>query len=1265
MNRFSLVRCSLLHYGWPALALAAAVAVATAVLTGALFVGDSVQGSLRKMVLEQLGDIDLLLLSDRFFDPGMAAEIRRLNPDLTVRTACILPQITVEAQQSHQRCRGVFVSGWTANETAAANKADKVVGQMAIDEIIINQPLADELNAQVGDRLVIRLPTSNEVPAESPLGRKEGRVQSRAGLTIRKIIPAAGPGKFTLAINQQAPRNAFVAITAIQQTLGVAARVNAIAVGRSDPRQGSVLDTAIAQRLTSQLQPTLADFGISLEEIKASFSVGDESDDQVAWSSYQLTSDRMIWADVARTAVLNALRGEQPRQALTYLANTISKVDNGQGVHDDRSGIPYSTVSALDDAWLALLQTSDGTAVNDLGDDEIVLNSWAAENLAARLGEQIELRYFAPETTHGIAIERFDRFRLAAIVPITEPTEPFSRGRTARFKRAPTRANDRWLTPTVEGITDQDSIDDWDPPFPFDQRRVRRVDDDYWGNYRTTPKAFVTLAAGHRMWGSRFGQVTNIRVEGKQQEGMTECRKDKQSNTYSGVARLAESFGMLRFDSPYRVSGQARESLRLSLLSFVTLWQSGRGSRGSEGNGIPVARLAESLCNFRYQSYPYGRGGEEGEVDWLRSQVTQALRSVKTQLGFEFQPVKLDGLVAAKGTTSFSGLFLGFSLFLIAAALMLVGILVRLSVQMRAREVGLLQAVGWHHKSVARLLITEFSIVALFGSVLGTLAGVLFASVMLWALRSWWVRAITIPFVSLHVQPKSVAVGLCSSLLLSVVIAWVTIRGLKKIPITSLLRGSVIVRSAVRTSLRWASWIGFAIILAAVFMAGLATRQSGMAQAGLFFGSGALVLSGLLVLMRYRLLAEPSAVTHNVDAAMGFTNLSSLALSGLRRQPARSALTAGLVATASFLIIAIAAFRLQPTNSGTGGFTWIARADRPLFLDLNNDRVRTRELSDKIDWQDVVFAPLRVQPGDDASCRNLFKVAQPRILGVTSDFRDACRQHEVSFAWAAIEPANGADHPTDAWDVLSRELDGVHVPVVLDMNTALYSLHLKGRIGEQFSIGDDAPLRFQIVGLLSNTVLQGSLLIAESQFERIFPEIGGYSMMLIDAPINRSGEVKSALEQRFSDEGIDLRLATAELDDLLAIQNTYLSTFQSLGGLGLLLGTVGLAVVQLRNVIERRGEIALMNTMGYASSRIARIVLYETMWLLGLGLVVGMVAASIAIAPHLFRGQATLPLLALTLMLLAIIVCGIASSVLAVRAAQRTPVLSTLRRESI
>src|SRR5439155_5017049 len=82
-----------------------------------------------------------------------------------------------------------------------------------------------------------------------------------------------------------------------------------------------------------------------------------------------------------------------------------------------------------------------------------------------------------------------------------------------------------------------------------------------------------------------------------------------------------------------------------------------------------------------------------------------------------------------------------------------------------------------------------------------------------------------------------------------------------------------------------------------------------------------------------------------------------------------------------------------------------------------------------------------------------------------------------------------------------------------------------------------------------------------------------------------------------------------------AVQNTYLNTFQVLGGLGLLLGSAGLAVVVLRNVLERRGELALLRAVGFRRRALQWLVLSEHAGLLWIGLGVGLNAAVIAILP--------------------------------------------------
>jgi ABC-type antimicrobial peptide transport system permease subunit len=127
------------------------------------------------------------------------------------------------------------------------------------------------------------------------------------------------------------------------------------------------------------------------------------------------------------------------------------------------------------------------------------------------------------------------------------------------------------------------------------------------------------------------------------------------------------------------------------------------------------------------------------------------------------------------------------------------------------------------------------------------------------------------------------------------------------------------------------------------------------------------------------------------------------------------------------------------------------------------------------------------------------------------------------------------------------------------------------------------------------------------------------------------------------------------------VQNTYLSTFQSLGALGLLMGTVGLAVAQLRSVIERRGELALLRSVGFRSQRLAEMVLGENISLLFAGLGCGICAALVAVLPHWAFAQADMPWGTLAVLLAIVAVAGIAAGWLAVRAAIRAPLTAALR----
>ena len=67
MNAWRLSLQSFKHYLPVNLAIALGVAAATAVLTGALLVGDSMRTSLRDLTMDRLGQTDELLVSRGFF----------------------------------------------------------------------------------------------------------------------------------------------------------------------------------------------------------------------------------------------------------------------------------------------------------------------------------------------------------------------------------------------------------------------------------------------------------------------------------------------------------------------------------------------------------------------------------------------------------------------------------------------------------------------------------------------------------------------------------------------------------------------------------------------------------------------------------------------------------------------------------------------------------------------------------------------------------------------------------------------------------------------------------------------------------------------------------------------------------------------------------------------------------------------------------------------------------------------------------------------
>ena len=191
--------------------------------------------------------------------------------------------------------------------------------------------------------------------------------------------------------------------------------------------------------------------------------------------------------------------------------------------------------------------------------------------------------------------------------------------------------------------------------------------------------------------------------------------------------------------------------------------------------------------------------------------------------------------------------------------------------------------------------------------------------------RNWWVGAISRPFLEMHISPISLIAGLVSGLLICVLtIAW-SLRRMRRQPIRNLLGGRLESESNLKQGRRWSRFIPVILIIAAVGLAAMATQLAGEAQAGSFMGAGFLILTALLLLV-YQWLGRPSDIE-----TTGKLGLSRLSIFNAKRNPLRSTLTIGLVAVASFLIAAVSAFRLSPSDAGTAGFDWVAQSSQPIL----------------------------------------------------------------------------------------------------------------------------------------------------------------------------------------------------------------------------------------------------------------------------------------------------------------------------------------------
>lgn len=1152
--------------------VALAVAVAAAVLTGALIVGDSMRGSLRELAVGRLGRVDFALTAPRFFHDDLASRLMRTEipanyfggggaVDLNAtnarpKSAAAVMMLRGAATHAESRARvgrvnlfGVDEQFWALD--SLQHDAAKTNPQPR--SVILNEPLAVELNASVGDDVILHLGKPSAISTETLLGRRDDTTATLR-LTVAAILSPKGLAAFDLNPRQGYPQNAYVPLATLQRAVEQEGRANVLLVeshAEASGRINSVLRQGALQRIFAEaLTPG------DLTLITRASPVGD---------GLIVESDALLIEPALEKLVIDAA-GEMHAPAsrfMAYLANTIRKI--GADAGGEEPVIPYSTIVAVDpeSAWMSVLRRETGKDLR-LTENGVLLNQWAADDLGARPGDAVEVAFYLT-TPSGSLETKTTTLTLQGIVPVAGI------------------AADPDLIPQYKGVTDAKSLADWDPPFPVDLKLIRDKDEDYWKHHKTTPKAFITLADAERLWAQdagRFGRVTSIRI----------------------------------------------------------------GANGA---------AASSATPVSAESASAGDSFASAVRKWVND----------VTLGLEFQPVREQMTASASGPTDFGALFLSFSFFLIASAAMLVALLFRLGIEKRAFEIGLLLATGFAPKAISRMLLVDALLVSLAGTAVGLLGAAGFAWLMLAGLRTWWSAAVNAPHLTVHISPFTLGIGAAISLAVAVGTSGWSVRGLTRRAPRPLLSGATGDDSLIGTA-RYSRRLIIAAAIATLSLVVsivLGAQAEAMTRALAFFGGGsvALVLSLILLSGWLSIPASRPITTPGAGAMM------RMGLRSARRNRRRSLLTAGLIASASFLIVSLEAFRLDPAiavgrGSGTGGFALYAESAAPLPYDpatADGRKSLALDEADPVSLGAIAVASFRLRAGDESSCLNLYRPTQPRILGASNDFLT-----RGGFAFAETL-ADSPEEKGNPWTVLNRPLDGGAVAAIADANAVRWQYHLG--LGKELTIkderGNSVPLRF--VALLSNSALQDEIIISDANFTRLFPSISGRSFFLIDAAPESIGSVERELESRLEPFGFDAATLHSRLRNYFAVQNTYISTFQTLGGLGLLLGAAGLAAVLVRNVWERRRELALMRTAGFTHAALALLVLAENFGLVLAGLAAGVFSAAVSIAPLIASDAASLPVRRLGVILAGVLLAGLVAGLAAVSRALRTPLIPALRSE--
>jgi ABC-type antimicrobial peptide transport system permease subunit len=333
---------SIRHYLKLNFTIVLGIALSTAILVGALIIGDSVRYSLQQITVQRLGKTSQVITAgERLFG-------RQLGEKLAAKThAQVAPVLRANGF-------GVINGGELRINQLAVWGIDKAFGEFSDkpelfdlkgNEVAINENLASLSGLKVGHQLLLRLNKLNTFPANTPfVSEKETTVSFQ--VSVAKILKTDELGNFNLKNIQSSPRNVFLNLDELNRQMGLQEKANVLLFAG--------VDVHIDLPKALQESWSLSDLNLTIRE-----------NQELNYT--ELISDRVFVEPVVEQFAAKALSGA--KSIFSYFVNDFTVGDRQT---------PYSFVS-----------TDENLAGNQMS-----ISEWLADDLKAKVGDAVKVSYF-------------------------------------------------------------------------------------------------------------------------------------------------------------------------------------------------------------------------------------------------------------------------------------------------------------------------------------------------------------------------------------------------------------------------------------------------------------------------------------------------------------------------------------------------------------------------------------------------------------------------------------------------------------------------------------------------------------------------------------------------------------------------------------------------------------------------------------------------------------------------------------------------------